>query len=76
MKMKSTYADGLLALVDEKTERIYTSFNQTVTTTGRISSTEPNLQNIPVKTDEASISVEFYCRWARACFAFWGLFSN
>lgn len=52
MKMKSTYADGLLALVDEKTERIYTSFNQTVTTTGRISSTEPNLQNIPVKTDE------------------------
>ncbi|HHY71218.1 MAG TPA: DNA polymerase I, partial [Thermoanaerobacterales bacterium] len=52
MKMKSTYADGLLALVDKNTERIYTSFNQTVTSTGRISSTEPNLQNIPVKTEE------------------------
>lgn len=52
MKMKSTYADGLLALVDKDTQRIYTSFNQTVTSTGRISSTEPNLQNIPVKTEE------------------------
>lgn len=52
MKMKSTYADGLLALVDKETERIYTNFNQTVTSTGRISSTEPNLQNIPVKTEE------------------------
>ncbi|NLZ52521.1 MAG: DNA polymerase I, partial [Thermoanaerobacteraceae bacterium] len=52
MKMKSTYADGLLALVDNDTEKIYTSFNQTVTSTGRISSTEPNLQNIPVKTEE------------------------
>lgn len=52
MKMKSTYADGLLALVDNDTERIYTSFNQTVTSTGRISSTEPNLQNIPVKAEE------------------------
>ncbi|MDD4569899.1 MAG: DNA polymerase I, partial [Tepidanaerobacteraceae bacterium] len=52
MKLKSTYADGLLALVDNKSKKIYTSFNQTVTSTGRISSTEPNLQNIPVKTDE------------------------
>ncbi|HHX24745.1 MAG TPA: DNA polymerase I [Thermoanaerobacterales bacterium] len=52
MKLKSTYADGLLSLVNSKTERIYTSFNQTVTSTGRISSTEPNLQNIPVKTEE------------------------
>lgn len=49
MKMKSTYSDGLLGLVDERTSKIHTSFNQTVTTTGRISSTEPNLQNIPVK---------------------------
>lgn len=52
MKMKSTYADGLLALVNKNTGKIHTSFNQTVTTTGRISSTEPNLQNIPVKTEE------------------------
>ncbi|MCG0276501.1 MAG: DNA polymerase I [Thermosediminibacteraceae bacterium] len=51
MKMKSTYADGLLNLVDRKTFKIHSNFNQTITATGRISSTEPNLQNIPVKTD-------------------------
>jgi len=51
MKMKSTYADGLMALVNRVTGKIYTSFNQTVTSTGRISSTEPNLQNIPVRTE-------------------------
>lgn len=51
MKMKSTYADGILALVDKSSKKIYTSLNQTVTSTGRISSTEPNLQNIPVRTD-------------------------
>lgn len=51
MKMKSTYADGLLNMVDKETSRIHTSFNQTITATGRISSTEPNLQNIPVKTE-------------------------
>ena len=50
-KLKSTYADGILALVNKNTNRIYTSFNQTVTSTGRISSTEPNLQNIPVRTE-------------------------
>jgi DNA polymerase-1 len=50
MKMKSTYADGLLSLVDRETFKIYSNFNQTITATGRISSTEPNLQNIPVKT--------------------------
>jgi DNA polymerase-1 len=52
MKLKSTYADGLLAVLDKRTGKIHTCFNQTVTSTGRISSTEPNLQNIPVKTDE------------------------
>lgn len=50
-KLKSTYGDGLLAVIDEDTGRIYSKFNQTVTVTGRISSTEPNLQNIPVRTD-------------------------
>ncbi len=49
-KLKSTYCDGLLALLDEKS-KIHTSFQQTVTQTGRISSTEPNLQNIPVRTE-------------------------
>ena len=48
-KLKSTYADGLLNVLDEKTDRIYSTFNQTITATGRISSTEPNLQNIPVR---------------------------
>ncbi len=50
-KLKSTYGDGLLAVIDQKTGRIYSRFNQTVTVTGRISSTEPNLQNIPVRTE-------------------------
>ncbi|MDO4302040.1 MAG: DNA polymerase I [Clostridia bacterium] len=49
-KLKSTYADGLLALLQED-DRIYSTFNQTITTTGRISSTEPNLQNIPVRIE-------------------------
>ena len=50
-KLKSTYGDGLLAVIDENTGRVYSKFNQTVTVTGRISSTEPNLQNIPVRTE-------------------------
>lgn len=50
-KLKSTYIDGLLNVVDLETHKIHTSFNQTVTATGRISSTEPNLQNIPIKTE-------------------------
>ena len=50
-KLKSTYADGLLAVMDMHTEKIYSTFNQTITATGRISSTEPNLQNIPVRLE-------------------------
>lgn len=49
-KLKSTYCDGLLAVIDKQTERVHSQFKQTVTLTGRISSTEPNLQNIPTRT--------------------------
>jgi len=51
-KLKSTYTDALLELVHPETGRIHTSYNQTVTATGRLSSSDPNLQNIPIRTDE------------------------
>lgn len=50
-KLKSTYADGLLAVLDPDTDKIYSTFHQTITATGRLSSSEPNLQNIPVRLE-------------------------
>lgn len=51
-KLKSTYADALLEMIHAETGRIHTSFNQTVAATGRLSSSDPNLQNIPIRTEE------------------------
>lgn len=62
-KLKSTYADALVDLIHPETQRIHTSYNQTVTATGRLSSSSPNLQNIPVRTQEG--------RQIRAAFLPW-----
>ncbi|MGB7604757.1 MAG: DNA polymerase I [Lutisporaceae bacterium] len=51
LKIKSTYIDGMINVINPKTGKIHSKLNQTVTATGRLSSTEPNLQNIPIKTE-------------------------
>jgi len=51
-KLKSTYVDALPAMISERDGRVHTSFNQTIAATGRLSSTNPNLQNIPIRTEK------------------------
>lgn len=53
-KLKSTYADALVEQIDPETGRVHTSFAQAIAATGRLSSTDPNLQNIPIRTEEGS----------------------
>lgn len=55
VKLKSTYIDGYIDLINDNDGRIHSSFNQTITSTGRISSTNPNLQNIPIRTDDGKL---------------------
>jgi DNA polymerase I len=54
-KLRTTYVEGLLNLMDPETGKIHTTYNQTVTATGRLSSTEPNLQNIPIRQEEGRL---------------------
>lgn len=53
-KLKATYVDALLQIADSKTHRVHTHYNQTIAETGRLSSTEPNLQNIPIRSEDGA----------------------
>jgi len=60
-KLKSAYVDGLIPYINEKTGKIHPSFNQIVTATGRLSCSNPNLQNIPIRTEKGSLIRKAFC---------------
>ncbi len=70
-KLKSTYVEGLIPFIDENTGRIYPKFSQVSTSTGRLSCSGPNLQNIPVRTDRGSrIRKAFTCEDGKILYSF------
>jgi DNA polymerase-1 len=64
-KLKSTYLDALVRMVNPQTGRVHTSFNQTVAATGRLSSSNPNLQNIPIRGEAGKKNSKGICGGAR-----------
>ncbi|MFQ9653541.1 MAG: DNA polymerase [Enterocloster sp.] len=75
-KLNSTYADGLAGLYQVRTGGFTATFNQTITATGRISSTEPNLQNIPVRMELGREIRQRLCSKGRLCVRGRGLFPD
>ena len=75
-KLKSTYADSLVNLVNPRTGRIHTSYNQAVAATGRLSSSDPNLQNIPIRTPEGRKIRKAFVPDKKPCFHIGGLFPD
>ena len=67
-KLKNTYVDALPALVNPRTGRVHATFQQAVAATGRLSSSDPNLQNIPIRTRKGARFVRHFCRASRAGF--------